>query len=316
MDKVIFPYRSSSHLLLLHVVAESGAWERQGLEVDYERKISKRDAHERVLSGDVDFVSGNHISPYGMRARGDRWVYLGQTVNSCAGRKLIVRADSGIESIADLREKTVASRGTHAQLNDWLQLKQHGLDTDRDEVAIVGRPPNADGSDNESRKLSQWVLDKRVDATFMNSPRTIFAERAGLRALDVPSLPMIYYTTLSTSLSFAQRHPDIVTRFLKGIIAGIHFFKTQPERTMQIIARRFTNDGPLDAEMARATYDIYAASFEPKLYPTTAAIDNVYAEGVRQDKDAARINPIELWDLHYLREIDDSGFVAELCAPA
>ena len=33
MDKVQFPYRSSSHLVLLHVVAASGGWQRQGLDV-------------------------------------------------------------------------------------------------------------------------------------------------------------------------------------------------------------------------------------------------------------------------------------------
>src|SRR3954452_9097761 len=37
MDKIAFPYRSSSHLVLLHVVAESGAWEKHGLQVDYDR---------------------------------------------------------------------------------------------------------------------------------------------------------------------------------------------------------------------------------------------------------------------------------------
>src|SRR6478672_1435818 len=36
MDKIAFPYRSSSHLVLLHVVAESGAWEKHGLSVDYD----------------------------------------------------------------------------------------------------------------------------------------------------------------------------------------------------------------------------------------------------------------------------------------
>ena len=43
MDKIAFPYRSSSHLVLLHVIAESGAWEKHGLEVDYDRYISSTD---------------------------------------------------------------------------------------------------------------------------------------------------------------------------------------------------------------------------------------------------------------------------------
>jgi len=81
MDNIAFPYRSSSHLVLLHVVAESGAWEKQGLRLDYDRHISSTEAHRAVPAGDVEFVGGNHVSTYGHRARGDTWVYLGQTVN-------------------------------------------------------------------------------------------------------------------------------------------------------------------------------------------------------------------------------------------
>lgn len=313
MDKIHFPYRSSSHLLLLHVVAESGAWEKQGLDVEYDKKISSRDAHDKVMKGDVEFVSGNHISPYGKRARGDKWVYVGQTVNTCAGRKLVVRQDSGIDSIADLREKTVGTRGSHPTLNDWLQLRQHGLDVDKDEVAIIDTlgsdfdPP--EGKEESTDPLPQWVLEKKVDAAFLNAPRSNFAEEMGLKTIEVAPLPMIYYTTLSTSLKFTQQHPDIVERFLKGLIEGIHFFKTQPENTVKILEERYVADGKMDAQLARDTYKVYVEHFESKLYPTTAAIDNVYEEGLRQDKDAARINPMELWDLHFLRQIDDSGFI-------
>jgi ABC-type nitrate/sulfonate/bicarbonate transport system substrate-binding protein len=318
MDKIRFPYRSETHLILLHVVSESGSWEKYGLDVEYDKKISSRDSHDFVLKGDVEFVSGNHISPYAKRAHGDNWVYLGQTVNTCAGRKLIVRHDSGIEKIADLREKRVASHGSHPKLNDWLQLKQHGLDADRDEVEVfdtLGKDfdPTPE-AEKKAGDLWQWVLDKKADAAFINEPGCIVAERKGLKAIEIAPLPMIYYTTLSTSLKFAQSHPDIVERFLKGIIEGIHFFKTQPEKTIKILQERFDKQGKMDDELARQTYNTYAGHFEPKLYPTTAAIDNVYAEGVRQDKDAAKINPMELWDLHYVRRLDDSGFIDDLYA--
>ena len=82
MDKISFPYRAASHLVLLHVIHESGAWARHGLDVNYDWQILKNDAHKAVASGEVEFVGGNHISTYGHRARGDDWVYLGQTVNS------------------------------------------------------------------------------------------------------------------------------------------------------------------------------------------------------------------------------------------
>ena len=322
MDKIAFPYRSSTHLPLLHVIAESGSWQRFGLDVEYDKRIGSSQAHDAVLNGDVAFVGGNHVSPYGHRARGDRWVYLGQTVNTVPGRKLVVRADSGIERIADLREKSVGARGNHPTLNDWLQLKQNGLDVDRDEVALVNQygpvtdrrildktKPNVE---DETEPLWEWVRDRKVDAAFLQVPQCLFAADAGLKVIDIEPLPMIYFTTISSSLSFVERHPDIVDRFLRGMIAGIHYFKTQPEKVIAILRDRYKNDGQMDDAKARITYEHLAADLEPKLFPTTAAIANVYEEGVREDKDALRVNPMELWDLHYIRTIADSGFVDDL----
>src|SRR5581483_8993772 len=127
MHKVRFPYRSFSHLPLLHVVAASGAWEKHGLDVDYNFPISAKEAHRAVAAGEIEFVGGNHVSTYAKRARGDKWVYLAQTVNTL-NHRLLVRADSGIERVADLKGKTIGSYGSHPGLNDWLFLKQNGLD--------------------------------------------------------------------------------------------------------------------------------------------------------------------------------------------
>src|ERR1700742_2533960 len=106
MDKINFPYRASSHLALLHVIAESGSWEKYGLDVNYQYQISSGDAHRLVPTGEVEFVGGNHVSTYGHRARGDSWVYLGQTLNQ-VNVKLVVRPDEGINGVSDLREKVV-----------------------------------------------------------------------------------------------------------------------------------------------------------------------------------------------------------------
>lgn len=322
MDKISFPYRSSSHLPLLHVIAESGSWEKYGLDVEYDKRISSSRAHEAVLSGDVQFVGGNHVSPYGRRARGDRWVYLGQTVNVVPARGLCVRADSGIDGIAALHEKVVATRGAHPGLNDWLQLKQHGLDVDRDDVKLISQLEGASdksmdatnpNAQDDAEPLWQWVRDRKVDATFVDGAQRFIAEKQSmLKVIDVPIFPMIVFTTISSNLKFVEAHPDIVERFLKGMIEGIHFFKTQPERAAQIIKARYDKLGRLDDDVARAVQTSLADALEPKLYPSTAAIANVYEEGVRQDEDAKRINPMALWDLHFIRRLDDSGFADDL----
>lgn len=321
MDHIAFPYRHSSHLTLLHVVAESGAWERYGLTVDYDRYISSSDAHKAVPNGDVEFVGGNHVSTYGYRARGDNWVYLGQTVNY-VDPYLVVRADSGIDGFGDLKHKKVGTRGSHPALNDWLRLKQNGLDSDRDEVEIVNQlkhrkndMDSVDKADPEGLTLPplwQWVKDRIVDAALVTPPSAQFAQAAGLKVIEIAPMPMIWHTTISSSLGFVQKHPDIVERVLKALIEGIHFFKTKPQETIDILQRRYTKEGKMSREIAVATYGLTATQLEPNLFPSMAAISNVYQEAVRQDQDAKKVNPLELWDTHFIRRLVDAKFVADL----
>jgi hypothetical protein len=62
-------------------------------------------------------------------------------------------------------------------------------------------------------------------------------------------------------------------------------------------------------------YDDLAPRLEPKLYPSLPAVYNVYQEALKSDEkngDAKKIHPMALWDVHPLREIDDSGFISNL----
>jgi len=320
MDKISFPYRSSSHLVLLHVIAESGAWEKYGLDVNYDQQISSGEAHRAVPLGEVEFVGGNHVSTYGRRARGDSWVYLGQAVNQVS-HQLAVRADSEINGLADLKGKKIGTHGNHPSLNDWLFFKQHGLDSDRDDIEFVKqskrkKEPADAAPDAAPTQRPPWlwelVRDRVVDAALLVPPASLFAQAGGLKLIDVEPLPMIHFTTVSSSLGFVEKHPDIVERFLKGLIEGIHFFKTKPDQAIRIIRDKSTKRGQMNLEQATITHRSLAGILEPKLYPRMRSIANVYEEAVRQDKDAEKINPMALWDLHYIRRLDDMGFVDAL----
>ncbi len=320
MDKVSFPYRASSHLILLHVISESGAWEKHGLDVNYNFQISASDAHRKIPAHEVEFVGGNHVSTYAARAHGDSWVYLGQTVNH-VHNALVTRQDAGINSVSDIRGHKVATSGAHPGLNDWLFLKQNGLDVDRDDYELIRTvaykkdamdPVEKFGGAAKKVPLWQWVADKRADACFLTPPATLFAKEAGLKVIDLEPFPMIWFTTVSSSLTFVEKHPDIVERFLKGIVEGIHFFKTRREESIKIIEDRYTREGKLDRAKATIAYDALLPLLSDKLFPSMKAIANVYQEAVYKDKDALKVNPMELWDFHHIRRLADSGFVADL----
>jgi ABC-type nitrate/sulfonate/bicarbonate transport system substrate-binding protein len=317
MDHVKFPYRSSSHLALMHVINESGGWERNGLTVEFDKSISKGDAHALVATGEVEFVSGNHLSPYALRAKGDKWVYLGQTV--CKNNlTLVTRPDTGIDKLEDVRKRKFASRGQHPGYNTWLYLKQAGIDPDKDEVELV-REVRTDegpiGRNAKAKTLTQMVQDGDVDACFLNEPRREQALRAGLKVIDIPAQDMIFFMTISSSMKLMNEKPELVKRMLKGVLEGIAFFKIHREETIKVLMAKHKKEGDLDYQMATKVYEDLAARLEPKLYPSLPAVYNVYQEALKQDEkngDAKKVHPLALWDVHLLREIDDSGFINNL----
>jgi len=300
MDKLQFPYRSESHLPFLHVVGQSGSWEKHGLQVEYNKYISSEDAHANVANGSVEFVGGNHLSPYSRRPKGDRWVYLGQSV-SLLNHRMVVRPDSGISRVSDLRGKKIASKGQHPGLNTWLFIKQNGL---------LG-----DCTIERSRgEIPQWeiVRDGKADAAFVSPQADLFARRAGMKVIDVGFLPMVWFTTVSTCLAFIEKHPDIADKFLKGICEGIAYFKTHRAESIKIIKNSYKDEGDLDDEAATHLYDELKMILQAKPYATIPAISNVYEISKEQDKAAEQTDPMALWDFHFLRRIDDSGFIDNL----
>jgi ABC-type nitrate/sulfonate/bicarbonate transport system substrate-binding protein len=227
MDKIHFPYRSESHLPFLHVVAQSGSWEKHGLDVNYDYWISSEDAHTNVANGSVEFVGGNHLSPYIRRPVGDKWVYLGQSV-SLLNHRLVVRADSGISKVSDLRGKKVITKGKHPGLNTWLFIKQNGLLGDCELEKARGEGPHWEA-----------VRDRKADAAFVTPPADLLARREGLKIIEVEFLPMVWFTTVSSGLPFVEKHPDIVDRFLRGICEGIAYFKTHKAESINIIKKNY-----------------------------------------------------------------------------
>jgi len=75
-------YRSHSHLPIWEVMEKADIWDQVGLKVGFEFCDSSEAAEKALFSGDVDFVSGNHISPYLLVRRGKPIVSLSSPSNS------------------------------------------------------------------------------------------------------------------------------------------------------------------------------------------------------------------------------------------
>jgi hypothetical protein len=101
------------------------------------------------------------------------------------------------------------------------------------------------------------------------------------------------------------------------MIDAIHFFKTEPSKTREILEREFAPAiGLRGPEEVERLHETWAKLLSPKPYPHPLAVFNVYNLDIAHNPAVNFIGPFELWDTSLLRQIDDSQYIDELYGSA
>lgn len=301
-------YRSHSHLPLWEVMDKAGIWEQVGLKVAFEFCESSEAAEQALFSGDIDFVSGNHISPYLLVRRGKPIVSLTSPSNSVNDR-LVTRLP--VEAVAELKGKRIGDTPLvdsiggyhHPRGNHMLYVMRGGLRLDEVEFVELTE------STNEFRAMQMDALkSKNVDAIFATGSTDHF-EQAGMHVLQLDRLPMVNGPTLTSTLTTLQNKEGLAKRLVKAQVMGIHFARTrrgETEKILEGLRRRVP-------ECKNVNYRS-VSKFLPKPYPDHEAVANAYRLCCLKSPESEELSPMALWDLHYLRALDQSGFIDRLYA--
>ena len=317
LEKIRLLCSAVSHVPLIFTFRDSGVTEKYGFELEVDiagfdrqgkppRPMSERAS--LLLNGEYEFLSGLHHQTYVYRAKGDkRFVYLAQTQNSWDDR-LIARSE--ITSLKQLEGKKILNNGNPAPcvMGNLIEaLGEAGVDASKIEFVSLEET-------EVKRYLSlDMVARGDVDAADVDIPFDLIARKQGLNVLQLPDRPVIHNTTICASTDFVWRNEDKVVAFLKALLETIHFFKTERQKVCEILSRELA---PLlhiqgDDEV-EYLHEQWSRLLLVKPYPHPLAIWNVYNLDVAGKPDVNFIGPLEIWDTHYLRQIDDSGFIDEL----
>jgi ABC-type nitrate/sulfonate/bicarbonate transport system substrate-binding protein len=301
-------FRSHSHLPLWEVIQQAGIWNEVGLKVSFEFCDSSEAAEKALFGGDVDFVSGNHISPYLLVRRGKPIVSLSSPSNSVNDR-LVTRFP--VQQVSDLRGKRIGDTTLvdsiggyhHPRGNHMLYVMRGGLKLDDVEWVELSE------SNREFQSMQMDALQSgKIDAIFVTG-NTEKLQQAGMHVLSLDSLPMINGPTLTTTLTTLQQKEGLAERMVKAQVMGIHFARTrrgETETILEGLRRRIP-------ECRNVQYRSVAKLF-PKPYPDHEAVANAYRLCCMKNPEAEEQSPMALWDLHYLRTLDNSGFIDQLYA--
>src|SRR5882724_3318004 len=83
------------------------------------------------------------------------------------------------------------------------------------------------------------ALTGRVQATVVNPPASIIAQKRGMTVLaDLPKLGLVYqHTSVATTRKYIREHPEIVRRYVKSQVDAVHRIYTDKEASLRALAR-------------------------------------------------------------------------------
>ncbi|MGH7784007.1 MAG: ABC transporter substrate-binding protein [Candidatus Binatia bacterium] len=300
-------FRSRTHLPLWEILDKAGIWRDVGITVHFEYCDSSAEAE--LFGGKVDLISGNHISPYALVARGKPIVSLASPTNGVTDR-LVSREP--ITSLAQIRGKrvidtTILDNGggyNHIRGNHMLYILESGLElTDVRWIEIT------DKMSSEFRAAQYEAMKAGEGDVTLVTGDTMRYEDADFHVLQLPRLPMINGPTLTTTFTALEKYDRFGERLVRAQILGIHFARNRKEETEKIL------DGlkKREPEARNVSYN-GVAKLLAKPLSGAPAVANAYRLCCMKAPEAKEISPLAMWNLHFLRQLDNSGFIDQLYA--
>lgn len=280
---------------------EAGFFREEGLQVEVVRTAGAV-SPMALISGDTDFATMSAYLLIPVSVKNGDVVMLGG-LTRFASMSLVARPEIrsakelagaviGLQRPGDAYEKNARSALQHLKLNPDKDVKFLYL-----------------GS-NEAMWLA--LEARRVSATMISPPATLFARKAGMNFLvNLAELKIEYQgATFAMRRSHMRNNPNLTLRAVRAMVRGIHFFKTRREETMKILAKFL---GTNDREALIESWES-GDEMPSKPYAVESAVQAVINHLAEGDPKYAQHKPAEFIESGPLAELDRSGFIDRLYA--
>jgi NitT/TauT family transport system substrate-binding protein len=302
-DKIRIGYaaRAVTHSIPF-VTNEAGFFREEGLQVEVVRTAGAV-SPMALISGDTDFATMSAYLLIPVSVRNSDVAMLGG-LTRYASMTLIARPE--IRSGKDLIGGVIGlQRPSDAYEKNARTAIQHlGLNPDKDvKYLYLGT--------NDAMWLA--LQARRVHATVVSPPATLFARKAGMSFLvNLSELKVEYQgSTIATRRSLMKKYPNLMLRTMRAMLRGIHFFKTRREDALRVLGKFL---GTNDREALMESWEYGDIPAKPYAVETAVqAVINHLAEG---DPKYAQYKPADFIEAGPLVELDKSGFIDRLYGDA
>ena len=286
------------------ITLRAGLFEKHGLKAEAQDRGRAVGVVEGLMNGELQF--GNLAAPSMLRMvlNGEAdVVFLALGINQ---QFLVSRP--GLATKKDLARARVPRTGDGA-ITDLLaiyvheQLAQEGINTTLVPV------PRSGGSRGETDGL----FNGEYDAVVLTPPAAIEAQRKGCHlVIDFADYGLNYSLGgIAAKRSYVAEHPDIAREFVAAYIEGLHRYRTDKTFTVDTLMEY---GGHTDRSLIEAHYDLTMPGMPTTPYPRTDGLAKALAVMGKDLPAAATADPARFVDDRFVRELEQSGFVAKVYA--
>src|SRR5713226_1420910 len=279
------------------VAKEAGIFQKNGLDVQLIYFTGGTTAVMALISADTPLSQSAGAAIVNSVLAGSDAVIVAGGVTSL-NYYLMARPD--IKTAEQLKGGSVAiSRfGSSSDFIARYALSKIGLTPGKDVTIVqIGSTPDRVAA----------VLTGRVQATVINPPASIIAEKKGMTILaDLPKLGLVYqHTGAATTRKYIREHGDVVRRYVKSQIEAVHRIYTDKETSIKVLGKYF--GGKVERDILEKSYENLLSELvlPKKQYPSLEGLKTILATEAK-GKPA---KPEDFADLTFVRELDQSGYI-------
>lgn len=143
-------------------------------------------------------------------------------------------------------------------------------------------------------------------------PETLRAETEGyFKLADVSTSGLVYpFGPFAARQAFIKTQPDLVARFMKAYVEGIHRFKTDKPLALAVL-EKYTKQKTTSG--TERIYEVYATKYFKRVPEATPAGIQTILEEIAATRPLPQgVTPQRFTDSRFIRELLSSGFIDDL----
>jgi len=302
-DRVRIGYSSISGAYTpIWVAHDAGYFAKEGLQDDIVLIPSGTQLAQVTVAGEIDIGSLNGSSAIAAALQGADLKIIGNSGNKMVF-SLYVRPE--IKSVEQLKGKKIGVTrfGSAPDISVRYALRKYNINPDRDLTLIqLGFMATVAGG----------LQGGSIDGGVVSPPTQFAVDKAGFKELiNITDMNFAFPNPALVAVgSIIRSKPDVINRFMRAYVRGMHRARTDPAFTYKSMAKYTKIE---DAAVLQKAYEFYMSKVLEKAPAINmTGVQNVLDDLVKTVPAARNAKPEQFVDMRFLDTLEKGGLLKEL----